>query len=287
MKKQSVSLLVILLAASGFFFSCGNILNKNVGDLKFDSLQVNETAHLFGDTAKPACNLVINFAYAASAADPALKDTLNSFFLSACFGAEYMTMAPEEAVKTYTENYVSYYRTDLEPMFQKDEQENNGEAVGGWYSYYQRIESHVELCIPVLLTYRIDYNEYTGGAHGIYTSTFLNLDLRTYTPIRLEELFKEESEEELSKLLWTQLMKDNKVSTREELEEMGYGATGDLAPTDNFYLTSTGITFHYNVYDIAPFSMGATEISLPYDAMATLMSDDFINLSIIIKTEEN
>lgn len=287
MKKQSVSLLVILLAASGFFFSCGNILNKNVGDLKFDSLQVNETAHLFGDTAKPACNLVINFAYAASAADPALKDTLNSFFLSACFGAEYMTMAPEEAVKTYTENYVSYYRTDLEPMFQKDEQENNGEAVGGWYSYYQRIESHVELCIPVLLTYRIDYNEYTGGAHGIYTSTFLNLDLRTYTPIRIEELFKEESEEELSKLLWTQLMKDNKVSTREELEEMGYGATGDLAPTDNFYLTSTGITFHYNVYDIAPFSMGATEISLPYDAMATLMSDDFINLSIIIKTEEN
>ena len=55
MKKQTVSLLVLLLAASGFFFSCGNIMNKNAGALEFDSIQVNETAHLFGDTAKPAC----------------------------------------------------------------------------------------------------------------------------------------------------------------------------------------------------------------------------------------
>ena len=53
MKKQTVSLLVLLLAASGFFFSCGNTMNKNAGALEFDSIQVNETAHLFGDTAKP------------------------------------------------------------------------------------------------------------------------------------------------------------------------------------------------------------------------------------------
>ena len=57
MKKQTVSLLVLLLAASGFFFSCGNTVNKNAYALEFDSIQVNETVHLFGDTAKPACLL--------------------------------------------------------------------------------------------------------------------------------------------------------------------------------------------------------------------------------------
>ena len=51
MKKQTVSLLVLLLAASGFFFSCGNTVNKNAYALEFDSIQVNETVHLFGDTA--------------------------------------------------------------------------------------------------------------------------------------------------------------------------------------------------------------------------------------------
>ena len=44
MKKQTVSLLVLLLAASGFFFSCGNTVNKNAYALEFDSIQVNETA---------------------------------------------------------------------------------------------------------------------------------------------------------------------------------------------------------------------------------------------------
>ena len=72
MKKQYVSLLVILLAASGFLFSCGNTMNKNAGALEFDSIQVNETAHLVGDTAKPGCYLTINLAYASKSSDEQL-----------------------------------------------------------------------------------------------------------------------------------------------------------------------------------------------------------------------
>ena len=141
MKKQTVSLLVLLLAASGFFFSCGNIMNKNAGALEFDSIQVNETAHLFGDTAKPACNLIINLTYASKSSDEKMKDSLNTYFLSACFGEKYMNMTAEEAVKKYTEKYVSDYRKDLEPMYRKDEQDKeSAEDIGAWYSYYKGIE---------------------------------------------------------------------------------------------------------------------------------------------------
>lgn len=45
-------------------------------------------------------------------------------------------------------------------------------------------------------------------------------------------------------------MADKKVTTHEALEDMGYGSTGDIAPTENFYLDKDGITFYYNVYDI-------------------------------------
>lgn len=275
MKKQTVSLLVLMLATSGFFFSCGNIMDKSTGALEFDSIQVNETAHLFGDTAKPACNLVINFAYAVQSSDVKLKDSLNTFFLSACFGDKYMTMAPEEAVKRYTEKYVNDYLKDLEPMYQKDEQEKEDNAtMGAWYSYYKGIEGHVQLYIKDLLIYRIDYNEYTGGAHGIYSSTFLNMDLRTLSPIRLDDLFVSEYEEALTDLLWNQLMADNKVATHQELEDMGYATTGDLKPTENFYLSKEGITFYYNVYEIAPYVMGSVKITLPYEVMQHLLSDD-------------
>lgn len=284
MKKQTVSLLVFLLAASGFFFSCSNTVNKNAGALEFDSLQVNETVHLFGDTAKPACNLVINFAYAVRSSDVRLKDSLNTFFLSTCFGDRYMTMKPEEAIKAYTEKYVSSYRNDLEPMYKKDEQDKQDEqSIGAWYSYYKGIEGHVQLCNRQMLTYRIDYNEYTGGAHGIYMSTFLNLDLKTLSTIRLDDLFGDDYQEAMTELLWKQLMADHKVSTRQELEDMGYATTGDLAPTENFYLNKAGITFYYNVYDIAPYVMGPTKITLPYDEIAPLMNEEFIALSNALK----
>lgn len=280
MKKQTVSLLVLLLAASGFFFSCGNIVNKNAGALEFDSIQVNETAHLFGDTAKPACNLVINFAYVSKSTDERMKDSLNTFFLSACFGDKYMTMTPEEAMKKYTEKYVADYRKDLEPMYKKDEQDKEDDAsMEAWYSYYKGIESHVQLYTKQLLVYRIDYNEYTGGAHGIYMSSFLNMNLQTLSPIRLDELFVNDYSEALTDLLWNQLMADNKVTSRQELEDMGYVTTGNLEPTENFYLGKEGITFYYNVYDIAPYVMGPVKITLPYEMMQHLLSDDSMVLN--------
>lgn len=47
-----------------------------------------------------------------------------------------------------------------------------------------------------------------------------------------------------------------KPKTRAELEDMGYGSTGEIAPTENFYLDKDGVTFYYNVYDITPYAMG-------------------------------
>ena len=98
MKKQYVSLLAVLLSAGVFLFSCDNKMSKNTGALQFDSIQVNETAHLFEDAAKPACNLVINYAYPVQSTDETLKDTLNAYFISACFGEKYIGEKPEKVV---------------------------------------------------------------------------------------------------------------------------------------------------------------------------------------------
>src|SRR3712207_8611294 len=55
------------------------------------------------------------------------------------------------------------------------------------------------------------------------------------------------SKEPLTELIWNQLMADNRVTTREALEDLGYGSTGEIIPVENFYLDTKGITFHYNV----------------------------------------
>ena len=379
MKKQYVSLLAIILSVSGFFFSCHDKMNKNTGALQFDSIRVNETAHLFNDTAKPACNIIINFTYSDKSTDDMLKDSLNAYFISACFGDKYIGEKPEEVIKQYTENYVNEYRRDLEPMYAEDEKDKEDESsigawysyykgieshvqlyekdllvyrigyneytggahgiymttylnmdltlmrplrlddifvgeygekpeevikqytenyvneyrrdlepmyaedekdkedessIGAWYSYYKGIESHVQLYEKDLLVYRIGYNEYTGGAHGIYMTTYLNMDLTLMRPLRLDDIFVGEYKDALTDLIWNQLMADNKVTTHEALEDMGYASTGDITPTENFYLSKEGITFYYNVYDITPYAMGPVKVTVPFPMMEHLLGSN-------------
>ena len=68
-------------------------------------------------------------------------------------------------------------------------------------------------------------------------------------------------------------MKDNGVATQEELRDLGYASTGELTPTENFYLDNQGITFYYNVYDIAPYVMGPVTITLKREDVAHLIGD--------------
>ena len=69
------------------------------------------------------------------------------------------------------------------------------------------------------------------------------------------------------------------LALKQELEDMGYVTTGDLTPTENFYLGKDGITFYYNVYDIAPYVMGPVKITLPYEMMQHLLSDETMALN--------
>lgn len=250
-------------------------MNKNTGALEFDSISVNQTAHLFNDTAKPACNLVISFTYPVKSTDLMLKDSLDAYFISACFGPKYIGLQPQEVMKEYAQTYVNEYRRDLEPMYAQDEKDKeNGASIGAWYSYYKTLKSHVQFYRKNLLVYNIYYDEYTGGAHGIYMTTFLNMDLTTMRPLRLDDLFVEEYKEPLTDLIWNQLMADNKVTTHEALEELGYGSTGEIAPTENFYLSPEGITFYYNVYEITPYAMGTVEVKIPFEMLAHLLGSN-------------
>ncbi|MEG1562990.1 MAG: RsiV family protein [Bacteroides sp.] len=275
MKKQYVSLLALLLATSGFLFSCGNKMNSKTGALEFDSILVNQTVHLFGDTAKPACNLVISFTYPVKSSDEMLKDSLNAYFLAACFGDSCMDRQPAEAVKEYTQTYVNDYRRDLEPMYAEDEKnKENGGIIGAWYSYYKTVKSSIQFYQKSLLVYHIYYDEYTGGAHGIYNTNFLNIDLQSMRPLHLNDLFVEDYEPLLTDLIWNQLMATNKVTTHEALEDLGYGSTGEIAPVENFYLDEEGITFYYNVYDITPYAMGPVEVKIPFEMMEHLLASN-------------
>jgi hypothetical protein len=141
-----------------------------------------------------------------------------------------------------------------------------------WYNYYRAIHGKVKYEKGELLTYCLDVNEYTGGAHNIYASNFENYDLKKMKTLRLNDLFVAGYTNKLTALLIRQLMKDKEVKTQEELTEKGYGSTGSITPTENFFFDDKGISFFYNVYEIAPFALGTVTIHLSFSQLKGLMN---------------
>jgi hypothetical protein len=259
-----VSIVIITV----FFVSCNNVRKKDRVLLEFNTIQLTETEHLFGDTTNPACSLTIDYTYLVGSSQRELSDTLNNYFITACFGSEYTKeKSIEDVLSSYAKTYTENYRKDTESIFLQDNRNQEIENIAKeWYFYTENMVSKVQFYEGNLLVYRIDKNNYNGGAHGIYSTHFLNIDLTKGSPLGLDDIFKDDNYKELlTDLLWNQLMMDNHVATREELEEIGYGTTGDLVPSENFYLDKEGITFYYNVYEFAPYVMGPVEIRLPYE----------------------
>ena len=274
MKKGTTILLIALLIAGCWLASCSNT-GQPSRNLQFEEITLTKSEHLFADESKPACNLSIDFAFVNNANTIGAKDSINTYLLSALFGKKYQQLSPQEAMEGYAKEYVTNYRADLEPMIQKDiDNHIDKDQLTAWYSYEQELKGSIETYKGMLLSYRTYKNEYSGGPHGMYTTEFTNLNLSTLQPILLDELFVEEYQETLTELLWYQLALDNGVETRDELEEMGYATTGELAPTENFYISEDGITFYYNVYEIAPYSMGPTQITLSYDMLEYILNYD-------------
>lgn len=272
MKKQAISFLVFTLLASTFFFSCRKDKQKQYGNMSYDSVQVDKTAYLVDDPNSPNCSLTINFTYPTEAEDTVLRNIVNETLISQCFGNEYAGLTPEVAVDSFKNVYIREYRKDLLPLYEEEFKNAKGDRnVAGWYSYYLTVEARPIESNPDYLVYKHFINEFRGGAHGTYATFFLNFDLKTRKLIKLNDIFQPGYEKPLTDLLLNHLMQKTGTASIEELQEKAYLLITEMYPSDNFYMSKNGIVFYYNIYEIAPYSSGTTELTLSYDEVKTLL----------------
>ena len=62
------------------------------------------------------------------------------------------------------------------------------------------------------------------------------------------------------------------ASTDDELSEAGFFPEY-IAPTENFLISESGITFYYNPYDIGCYALGAVEVTLTPEELAQLCAE--------------
>jgi len=128
-----------------------------------------------------------------------------------------------------------------------------------------------------------------GGAHGLETRNYFNFDLKTGDLIKEKDLFKANYEFELAELIKKRIVEESKEYKDQknsepiiDLEDTDYW-TDSIKGNGNFYITDEGINYVFNPYEIAPYYMGQTEVSLPFSRLKNLLKPNSIIAYLVEK----
>ena len=112
---------------------------------------------------------------------------------------------------------------------------------------------------------------YNGGAHSAHSYTNRVIDLSTGLRITEKELFREDYQDDLAKIIVECIALANNVGDALELENIGFFNIKEIYPNKNFYVDEMGITYIFNEYEIAAYALGAVTVRIPYEKIRHLL----------------
>ncbi len=126
-----------------------------------------------------------------------------------------------------------------------------------------------------IATFTMGYHHYSGGAHGMYSTQFVNVDLDKKAVIRLDDVFTKAQQNKVKALLWEIYQNESRGNNGERQEP--FTAKADFYLSDNFYFSQDGIVFVYPPYALGPYAAGEKELrlSLYDDEVKALLTPAF------------
>ena len=125
-----------------------------------------------------------------------------------------------------------------------------------------QIDSDVMYQSDEIISIAITSYKNTGGAHGNLVITLINFDAQTGYKIPNQDLFKDfEDFKGIAKINFDKTIEDPNIlfdsSSFRLPENMGY--------------TEEGLLLLYNTYEIAPYSSGTIEFTIPFEKLESLL----------------
>lgn len=115
---------------------------------------------------------------------------------------------------------------------------------------------------------------YTGGAHPNNTQIYASYDLQNGQRIRLSDVLKSGSEDELNKAAEIEFRMLKRIPPNITLEEEGYRFENDrFSLNDNFAILDRSLIFYFNAYEIGAYALGPSELQLNFTDYAHLIKD--------------
>ena len=129
---------------------------------------------------------------------------------------------------------------------------------------------------PPLISIQFDTDFYYGGLHPQYAGTFASFDATTGSKIKLDDVLVAGYRPRLTRIAENQFRAHTGIKPGTTLHDAGYIFFKDdtFSLNDNYWFGPKGLTFFYNPYEIAPYSMGTTELLLTYRQIGELIRPD-------------
>lgn len=282
MKTKNLLLAAFFSGIALSFLLPGCIENKQVdGKAEITSIQADTVVRLkTEDTNSPTCKIHLDFMYLKPYSE---QDSLSmgiNATLQHIFSDERIQNVPvQNFIDSIKNNYVTGYRKDLLKYYEADLHNKEIEDVPAWYNYEYDITSELTMGRDSIWNYAMTSFQNTGGAHPNTWLKWINIEAATGKVLTKNDVFISGSEKAICDLILKYLLIEGnrrlentqQLQTLDDLHEAGMLLDGDLYIPDNFLLTTNGVTFLYNRYEIAPYSMGDFQLNIPYAEIETYL----------------
>lgn len=253
-----------------FLISCSEEKEKETNSNVSKSISFNENEvryyekiyyKSFGDCSNKIDCAEIKIEYPEIISYGASYDSVNNYIQSLILNLpfnedEYKSI--DELSDSLFSNYISV-------------QKEFSEYHTGWFI---NCEIKISGIVNNIITIKSNNVIYTGGANTYQNIIFSNFDLRYGNIITVYDIISEKDLTLLEKIGEDIFRKLKNIPGNKSLEEAGFWFENKtFTLNDNFAITDSGLTFLYNLYEIAPRSTGITEVFIPKKKL-----DPFVNI---------
>lgn len=223
------------------------------------------------------CNILANatIAYPDKFKDKTTTEKLQKLFADFVLDAG-DSISFDAALKNYAKSVINQYGADETDGAYDDE--DCDDAV---YRYNSDVNISVVFNTDNIITFCKEETVRKNGEVTMRTHNYYNFDLTTMTLIDLSRLFKDESYDEITKMLKSNLMSQNHVKTETELNDLGYYNLDNLTLTNNFFFSKDKIVWSYEPNELAIASVGEPQIELPIESLQSYLCDNSVLLRLI------
>jgi len=180
------------------------------------------------------------------------------------------TLSIEDAMKQCVGNTLHQYDFSDAPDSDEIELDNATDSIQNYnnsvtVSVYYNKNDIVTFC-------KIEVVKKDGVVTSV-THRYYSFDLESMSFLGLNMLFREDAMTALTNELRNQLMANNKVTSNDQLNEIGYFNIDNLNVSRNFYFGENGITWSFMPNELAVEALGEPTVTLDYEVVEPFLTE--------------